>query len=90
MGGSAALKPSSMSGARPCSPAGTVSEGRDGSEQGIAAHAGRMRNKSWECAPHGLARMRRQQGRPQEAAALLRPDYAWVPNGPRHPPNTLN
>jgi len=28
-----------------------------------------------------LARLRRQQGRPQEAAALLAPIYAWFTEG---------
>ena len=61
--------------------AGTVSEAETVIEQGIAV-ARRQNAKSWELrAATSLARLRRQQGRPQEAAALLAPIYAWFTEG---------
>ena len=61
--------------------AGTVSEAETAIEQGIDV-ARRQNAKSWElrCAM-SLARLRRQQGRPQEAAARLAPIYAWFTEG---------
>jgi class 3 adenylate cyclase/tetratricopeptide (TPR) repeat protein len=61
--------------------AGTLSEAEAAMQQGIDA-ARRQNAKSWElrCAM-SLARLRRQQGRPQEAAALLAPIYAWFTEG---------
>ena len=61
--------------------AGTVSEAEAAIEQGIDI-ARRQNAKSWElrCAM-SLARLRRHQGRPQEAAALLAPIYAWFTEG---------
>jgi predicted ATPase len=50
-------------------------------QQGIDV-ARRQNAKSWELrAATSLARLRRQQGRPQEAAALLTPIYAWFTEG---------
>jgi len=50
-------------------------------EQGIDV-ARRQNAKSWELrGVMSLARLRRQQGRPQEAAALLAPIYAWFTEG---------
>src|SRR5207244_12033405 len=44
--------------------------------------ARRQNAKSWELrGAMSLARLRRQQGRPQEAAALLAPIYAWFTEG---------
>jgi predicted ATPase len=59
----------------------TVSEAETAIEQGIAV-ARRQNAKSWElrCAM-SLARLRQQQGRPQEAAALLAPIYSWFTEG---------
>jgi len=61
--------------------AGTLSEAETAIEQAIAV-ASRQNAKSWElrCAM-SLARLRRQQGRPQEAAARLAPIYAWFTEG---------
>jgi hypothetical protein len=61
--------------------AGTVSEAETAIEQGIAV-ARRQNAKSWElrCAM-SLARLRQQQGRPQEAAALLAPILGWFTEG---------
>ena len=61
--------------------AGTVSEVEAAIEQGIAI-ARRQNAKSWElrCAM-SLARLRRQQGRSQEAAALLAPILGWFTEG---------
>jgi predicted ATPase len=61
--------------------AGAPSEAETAIEQGIAV-ARRQNAKSWElrCAM-SLARLRQQQGRPQEAAALLAPVYAWFTEG---------
>jgi class 3 adenylate cyclase/tetratricopeptide (TPR) repeat protein len=61
--------------------AGTPSEAEVAIENGIAV-ARRQNAKSWElrCAM-SLARLRRQQGRPQGAAALLAPIYAWFTEG---------
>jgi predicted ATPase len=57
--------------------AGTAGEAEAAIEQGIGV-ARRQNAKSWElrCAM-SLARLRRQQGRPQEAAALLAPILGW-------------
>jgi predicted ATPase len=61
--------------------AGTVSEAEAAIEKGIAV-ARRQNAKSWELrGATSLARLRRQQGRPQEAAALLAPIYAWFTEG---------
>jgi tetratricopeptide (TPR) repeat protein len=61
--------------------AGTPSEAETAIEQGIDA-ARRQNAKSWElrCAM-SLARLRRQQGRPQDAAALLTPILGWFTEG---------
>ena len=57
--------------------AGTASEAETAIEKGIDV-ARRQNAKSWElCATTSLARLRRQQSRPQEAAALLAPILAW-------------
>ena len=57
--------------------AGTASE----TETAIEV-ARRQNAKSWELrAAMSLARLRRQQGRPQEAVALLTPVYAWFTEG---------
>jgi ATP/maltotriose-dependent transcriptional regulator MalT len=61
--------------------AGTASEAETAIEQGIAV-ARRQNAKSWELrGAMRLARLRRQQGRPQEAVALLAPIYAWFTEG---------
>jgi adenylate cyclase len=61
--------------------AGMVSEAETAIQQGIDV-ARRQNAKSWELrATMSLARLRRQQGRPQEAAALLAPIYAWFTEG---------
>jgi predicted ATPase len=61
--------------------AGTVSEAEAAMQQSIAV-ARRQNAKSWELrGAMSLARLRRQQGRPQEAAALLAPIYAWFTEG---------
>jgi predicted ATPase len=61
--------------------AGTAGEAEVAVEQGIDA-ARRQNAKSWELrGAMSLARLRRQQGRPQEAAALLAPIYAWFTEG---------
>jgi len=50
-------------------------------QQGIDA-ARRQNAKSWELrGAMSLARLRRQQGRPQEAVALLAPIYSWFTEG---------
>jgi tetratricopeptide (TPR) repeat protein len=61
--------------------AGTVSEAETAMQQGIDV-ARRQNAKSWELrGAMSLARLRRQQGRPQEAVALLAPIYAWFTEG---------
>jgi predicted ATPase len=61
--------------------AGTVSEAEAAMQQAIAV-AQRQNAKSWELrAATSLARLRRQQGRPQEAMALLAPILAWFTEG---------
>jgi hypothetical protein len=61
--------------------AGTPSEAETAIEQSIDI-ARRQNAKSWELrAATSLARLRRQQGRPQEAAALLAPVYGWFTEG---------
>src|SRR4029077_3982813 len=61
--------------------AGTLSEAEAAIEKGIAV-ARRQNAKSWELrAAPSLARLRRQQGRPQEAAALLAPVLGWFTEG---------
>jgi predicted ATPase len=61
--------------------AGTVSEAEAAMQEGIDA-ARRQNAKSWELrGATSLARLRRQQGRPQEAAALLAPIYDWFTEG---------
>jgi predicted ATPase len=60
---------------------GTVSDAETAIEQAIVV-ARRQNAKSWELrAAMSLARLRRQQGRPQEAAALLAPILAWFTEG---------
>jgi tetratricopeptide (TPR) repeat protein len=61
--------------------AGTVSEAEAAIEQGIAV-AGRQNAKSWELrGATSLARLRRQQGRREEAVALLAPILGWFTEG---------
>jgi tetratricopeptide (TPR) repeat protein len=61
--------------------ADTVSEAETAIEKAIDV-ARRQNAKSWELrGAMSLARLRRQQGRPQEAAALLAPIYAWFTEG---------
>jgi predicted ATPase len=61
--------------------AGTVSEAETAIEQGIDV-ARRQNAKSWELrAAMSLARLRRQQGRREEAAALLAPILGWFTEG---------
>ena len=61
--------------------AGTVSEAEAALQQAVDV-ARRQNAKSWELrAATSLARLRRQQGRPQEAVALLAPIYAWFTEG---------
>jgi predicted ATPase len=77
------LKPSSIgSRARHCSPA----PGRRARAETAIAHAiavaRRQNAKSWELrGATSLARLRQQQGRPQDAVALLAPIYAWFTEG---------
>jgi tetratricopeptide (TPR) repeat protein len=60
---------------------GTVSEAEAAIERGIDV-ARRQNAKSWELrAATSLARLRRQQGRPQEAVALLAPILGWFTEG---------
>ena len=61
--------------------AGTVSEAETAMQQGIDV-ARRQNARSWELrGAMSLARLRRQQGRPQEAAALLAPILGWFTEG---------
>ena len=61
--------------------AGTMSEAETAIEKGIDV-ARRQNAKSWELrGAMSLARLRRQQGRPQEAAALLAPILGWFTEG---------
>ena len=61
--------------------AGTVSEAETAMQKGIDV-ARRQNAKSWELrAATSLARLRRQQGRPQEAVALLAPILGWFTEG---------
>jgi tetratricopeptide (TPR) repeat protein len=61
--------------------AGTVSEAETAIEKGIEI-ARRQNAKSWELrGAMSLARLRRQQGRPQEALALLAPILGWFTEG---------
>jgi predicted ATPase len=61
--------------------AGTVSEAEAAIEKAIDV-ARRQNAKSWELrGAMSLARLRRQQGRPQEAVALLAPIYTWFTEG---------
>jgi class 3 adenylate cyclase/tetratricopeptide (TPR) repeat protein len=61
--------------------AGTVSEVETAMQQSIDI-ARRQNVKSWELrAATSLARLRRQQGRPQEAVALLAPILGWFTEG---------
>ena len=65
--------------------AGTVSEAETAIEQAIAV-ARRQNAKSWELrGAMSLARLRQQQGRPQEAVALLAPIYDGSPNASTPP-----
>ena len=60
---------------------GTPSEAETAIEKGIEV-ARRQNAKSWELrGAMSLARLRRQQGRQQEAVALLAPIYAWFTEG---------
>jgi hypothetical protein len=60
---------------------GTVSDAETAMQQAIAV-ARRQNAKSWELrGAVSLARLRRQQGRPQEAAALLAPILGWFTEG---------
>jgi tetratricopeptide (TPR) repeat protein len=61
--------------------AGTVSEAEAAMQQAIDV-ARRQNAKSWELrGAMSLARLRRQQGRPQEAVALLAPILGWFTEG---------
>jgi predicted ATPase len=61
--------------------AGTLSEAETAIEKGIGV-ARRQNAKSWELrAATSLARLRRQQGRREEAAALLAPILGWFTEG---------
>jgi tetratricopeptide (TPR) repeat protein len=61
--------------------AGTVSEAETAIEQGLDV-ACRQNAKSWELrGAMSLARLRRQQGRQQEALALLAPILGWFTEG---------
>jgi class 3 adenylate cyclase/tetratricopeptide (TPR) repeat protein len=61
--------------------AGTVSEAEAAMQQAIDV-ARRQNAKFWELrGTMSLARLRRQQGRPQEAVALLAPIYGWFTEG---------
>jgi len=61
--------------------AGTLSEAEAAIEKCIEI-ARRQNAKSWELrGAMSLARLRRQQGRPKEAAALLAPIYDWFTEG---------
>ena len=61
--------------------AGTPSEAEAAIEQSIAV-ARRQNAKSWELrGATSLARLRRQQGRREEAIALLAPIYTWFTEG---------
>ena len=61
--------------------AGTVTEAETAIQQAIDV-AQRQNAKSWELrAAMSLARLRRQQGRPQEAVALLAPILGWFTEG---------
>jgi predicted ATPase len=61
--------------------AGTVSEAETAKQQVIDI-ARRQNAKSWELrGAMSLARLRQQQGRPQEAAALVAPIYDWFTEG---------
>jgi len=61
--------------------AGTVSEAEAAIQQGIDVARG-QNAKSWELrGATSLARLRRQQGRPQEAVALLGPILGWFTEG---------
>jgi len=70
------------SAARRCSPApGRWARPRRPIETGIEV-ARRQNAKSWELrGAMSLARLRRQQGKPQEAAALLAPILGWFTEG---------
>ena len=58
-----------------------MSEAETAIQQGIDV-ARRQNAKSWELrAAMSLARLRQQQGRPQDAAALLAPILAWFTEG---------
>ena len=61
--------------------AGTMSEADTAIEKGIDV-ARRQNAKSWELrGAMSLARLRRQQGRPQEAVALLAQILGWFTEG---------
>jgi predicted ATPase len=61
--------------------AGTLSEAETAMQQAIDV-ARRQNAKSWELrGAMSLARLRRQQGRPQEAVAILAPILGWFEEG---------
>jgi len=61
--------------------AGTASEAETAMQQSIDV-ARRQNAKSWELrGATSLARLRRQQGRREEAIALLAPIYTWFTEG---------
>lgn len=61
--------------------AGTASEAEAAIQQGLDV-ARRQNAKSWELrGATSLARLWRQQGRHQEAVALLAPVYGWFQEG---------
>src|SRR5207302_4331161 len=61
--------------------AGTVTEAETAMQQAIDV-ARRQNAKSWELrGTTSLARLRRHQGRPQEAVALLAPILGWFTEG---------
>ena len=61
--------------------AGTASQAEAAMQQGITV-ARRQNARSWELrGAMSLARLRRQQGRPQEAVALLAPVFGWFTEG---------
>jgi hypothetical protein len=77
----AALKLHRLKGEALLAGARTVSEAEAAIQQAIDV-ARRQNAKSWELrGATSLARLRRQQGRPQEAAALLTPILGWFTEG---------
>jgi predicted ATPase len=68
---------------RCCGSSGAIVTGVRGTVLGLVIDVARRQNaKSWELrAATSLARLRRQQGRPQEAVRLLAPILAWFTEG---------